>query len=119
MGDYFYKIVPATIEVANPSQEAEAIITWLQNRGVIETQPSDCVLGAQSGYRPGKNFAEIVADGYDKEQFKTFLSLKTNGFETTTGRTVFDAGQGGLDAIICPSCKSDIIEGDWSDFLTE
>ncbi len=86
---------------------ADSMVRWLVGEGVIMKDPTDCVLGADSGYPPGPNFRSVVIHPNDD-----FLTLWTNGVELSTGRRVFHPGQGELGAVTCPRCDQMVLLSD-------
>lgn len=59
MGDTFQAVVDVDATEHDAPGLAAKAIDWLANRGVIESTPTDCVLGPL-GYRPGENCAIAV-----------------------------------------------------------
>lgn len=83
---------------------AESIVQWLVGADVIEATPTDCALGAESGYPPGPRY-----DLATTEPLPLLLELEFNGVEVSVGRRVFDPGQGDSDAATCPECDHTVL----------
>jgi len=98
MGDYFQTIVDREVSTAEAQTLASTIRDWLITEQIVEGTPTDCILGSDGGYAPGSHFEEVLA----QPDINT-RRLRTNGLEIDVGRTVFHAGQFGLE-LICPQC---------------
>lgn len=103
MGDWFQRLA----DVQATGDEAAALgadlVKWLLKTEVVAGEPVDeCVLGG-TGYRPGRRYAEALADPAED----WFLKFQINGVEVVTERTVFDAGQGEL-CVLCPRCLNEV-----------
>lgn len=107
MGDHFQVIADVDAGEAEAPALAEALVNWLVRDGVITSDVTDCVLGAKHGYPPGPNFWAVV-----NNPDEGFLSLRTNGLEMTTDRTVFYPGQAELGPVDCPRCRQTVILSD-------
>ena len=115
MGDHFQIIVDQHVEATAAVTHADRVLRWLIDEGIVESRQSDCVLGKDGGYRPGPSFAKVTDRPDDR-----FLTLRTNGLAVITGRTVFDAGQGGLD-LVCAVCahRFEATSGAWANAVSE
>ncbi|WP_250534834.1 hypothetical protein [Caballeronia sp. AZ10_KS36] len=111
MSDISISIVPRQSTYPEPEKKAKEILAWLVGRDIVVAEASDCVLGADFGYRFSNGAKSVVkADG----DFS--LTLVTNGLEIITERTVFCGYENGLEDIVCPNCKEDIAQEDWDMF---
>jgi DNA-directed RNA polymerase subunit RPC12/RpoP len=104
VGDWFQVIA----DVDATADEAEALgaatLAWLVDTGVVLGEATDCVL-ANVGYPPGPRYATAVT-----EVDPRLLTLRTNGVEVITGRTVFYSM--GADHVTCPHCRHVIVLAD-------
>lgn len=102
-----YRIICTVEEVDSPREIAEKVIKWLQEREIIETELSNCVLGLNDfGYKPGKHYLDVVL--YDED----ILRLTVCGIETKMERQVFNAmGFTALTEMLCPNCRKNRFEG--------
>ena len=57
--------------------------------------------GRPTGYPPGPNYRAVVHLGTNEDDHTP--TLRTNGLEIVTGRTVFHAGQFGM-SLVCRKC---------------
>jgi hypothetical protein len=119
MSDYFTKIVPSLLLVYDAKAKADAVVEMFIRKNIIRPVKTNCVLGNGLGYQPGIGIESIFDAGIAGNDISDFMQLAVNGLEVITERTVFDAGQAGLDAVECPVCNTNIIEGEWGNFLTE
>lgn len=99
VGDYFAIIADVEATEAEAPELAASVVGWLTREGIIEAEPADCVLGAESGYPPGPRYTAAVT-----EPAELLLRLQTNGVEVCTSRTVFSADQGEMGPVACPHC---------------
>ena len=115
MGDHFQRVVDQHVDAAAASTHGDRILRWLMDEGMIEERKSTCVLGEGGGYRPGPSYAKAT-----ERPDEHLLALRTNGLAVITGRTVFDAGQGGL-ALACAACghRFNATSGAWADAVGE
>jgi hypothetical protein len=111
MSDHYISIVPASLEIPDAKNKAIAIKNWLVDKGIINETLEDCTLGT-SGYRPGRYFQKVLTD--DENNFD-FVNLAVNGVAFAEERTVFHSGGNGIDEVICPLCKNNIVESNWAD----
>ncbi|WP_371778443.1 hypothetical protein [Streptosporangium subroseum] len=108
MGDHFQVIV----DVQASQQEADALAAdvrgWLISSGVVSAERTDCVPSTDLGYPPGPR-ADAVVD------LSGWSVPWQDGLDITTGRTVFDAGQGEPMAVTCPYCSVtiDLVDEDF------
>jgi hypothetical protein len=117
MGDYFTKIIPSLLEVDDVERKTDTALAWLIEKNIIKPVKTDCVLGL--GYPPNIGIKNIFDVEPSQNNLASYLQLATNGLEIVTERTVFDAGQAGLDVVECPVCYENIIEGEWGEFLSD
>jgi hypothetical protein len=79
------------------------VVGWLAREGIIAVEPTDCVLGAESGYPPGPRYTAAVT-----ESGECLLQLRTNGVEVCTSRTVFAPARGEMGPVVCPHCRQTV-----------
>ena len=111
MSSHCLSIVPKRSYYPNNELKAKEILNWLISEDIVESMPSDCVLGSEVGY--------ALSEGARKATpFPDFLpfSLNTNGLEIVLKRSVFDTGQNGMEKCICPNCKENIALESWEFF---
>jgi hypothetical protein len=112
MSDSYITIVPTNVTGEQVKELSQRTIKWLTEREIISQDPTDCVLGQDSGYPPGPKYKNIIdGDNYG------LLRLKTNGLQVVTVRQVFDNGDNGLEEINCPKCGGNNIDSDWGESL--
>lgn len=99
MGDSFQTIVDIDATADSAPDLAAAAVGWLVERGILLGTTTDCVLGAGSGHAPGPRYAGAVT-----ETDPHLHTLRTNGLEVTTGRTIFRSSE--ADHITCPHCAT-------------
>jgi hypothetical protein len=88
-----------------------AVLDWLVERGIVERDTTDCILGGDGmGHAPGPEFETTVdGDGAGTR------GLWTNGLSIVVGRTIFDGGCNGLE-LQCEECSGTFEPGDdWMD----
>jgi hypothetical protein len=90
---------------------ARRVCEYLAGRNIVAASKRDCVLSAAAGYPPGKKYAEACT----RPAARGFARLVTNGVAVEVKRTVFDAGENGLE-VACPACRAKVLEADeaWS-----
>lgn len=109
MSDNCLHIVPIHEgDYPNAVAKAAEILKWFQERDIVETEASDCVLSLdKTGYRFKPNIATIFNDG---EQW-AYNDLHTHGLEIEVGeRQVFSPMEGMYLKITCPNCHTQINE---------
>jgi hypothetical protein len=96
VGEWFETI--ADVEATDEEAEglAAATLAWLMDTGIVLAETTDCVLG-DVGYPPGPRYATAVTEADPR-----LPTLRTNGVEVITGRTVFYSM--GADQVTCPRC---------------
>ncbi|GAA4482150.1 hypothetical protein GCM10023191_002050 [Actinoallomurus oryzae] len=105
VGDWFQTIVDVQVTSEDAGALATEVRDWLSSAGVVSSERTDCVLGSDLGHPPGPRADEVVdASGWSDP----WQTLWTNGMDITTGRTVFDGGQGEPTAVACPHCAAEI-----------
>lgn len=110
MGDYATYLVPERCRIDAPEREelAQRMVGWLQEKGWIEREKSDCVLGGDgNGWRFTPEGVRHMADA-------DYRGLATYGFgvETYEEKGVFcNYEGGGVESACCPVCDEDIGEG--------
>jgi hypothetical protein len=109
MSDTSTTIVPVITDYQNRFEKAQHIVEWLINIQAISPVKTNCILSSDTGYP----IAEGAKSLTHNPEYLPF-NLLTNGLEVITERTVFDAGENGLDSFICPNCKQDIVAEDWN-----
>lgn len=106
MGDYFQNVVDveATDEEAGPL--GKRLLRWLIESGIVVDTPSDNVVAAELGYRPGPRYAAAVTAPDDR------ITLWTdNGLHLIDQRDVYHCGQYGVGPVVCPWCGArDVLE---------
>jgi len=107
VGDYFQVIADVQATDVDASELADSLVRWLIGEGVIMKIPTDCVLGADSGYPPGPDALAVVIDRDER-----FLTLRSNGVDVSTERRVFHPGQSDLGAVHCPRCGEPVLLSD-------
>lgn len=117
MGDYYTVLAPSDGEVNSPEQIAEKGLDWLFKKQIFEPTKTDCVLGDNGGYSPTRNIKDIFKTEVLEGELELYLTSVVKGLEVITERTIFYIDEGSLDKVICTNCKSNIIEGEWFDFL--
>jgi hypothetical protein len=99
MGDYFQTIVDLDAGEAQAAELAERAVAWLVSEGIVLADREICVLGQPLGHPPGPHWSRAVTDDDpDGEPF--------DGLAVHIGRTVFDSGQDGPEAVTCPNCRT-------------
>lgn len=111
MSDYSIGFVPKTSNYPNAGTKALEILNWLVSRQIVDPKISDCVLGGGGGYRLAEGSMAILQE---PEHFWTLSKLQIFGLEIVESKTVFDTGENGLDSVICPHCKKELFNGDYS-----
>ncbi|MFJ8850794.1 hypothetical protein [Streptomyces sp. NPDC102437] len=119
MGDYFQTIVDLDATEQDAARLGAGLLDRLVADGIVAAERTDCVLGGDGhGNPPGPHYARAVDDPEPVE-------LWSNGLHITTGRTVFDSGQGEPQAATCPLCATGIrlvddtwtpVDGAWEPF---
>lgn len=109
MSDTSISIVPCKVDYQNRLIKAQQVTEWLTSLHVVKPVKTDCILSKELGYSIGSG-AAIMTDYPEELPY----SLKVNGLQVITDRTVFDAGEDGLDCFICPKCNEDIISLEWT-----
>lgn len=109
MSDTSTTIVPELLNYPDRYKKAQSIVEWLVAIQAINPVKTNCVLSTDSGYPIAKGAKSLTHN----PEYLPF-NLLTNGLDVITERTVFDAGENGLDSFICPNCKQDIVAEDWN-----
>jgi len=104
MSDVSTSIVPLLCDYPDRFAKAQEIIDWLIEIKAIKPIKSDCILSSEPGYA-----IDIGAKLLTNESEYLPFNLKTNGLEVVTKRSIFDAGENGLDSFVCPKCNEDIL----------
>ncbi len=113
MSDLSISIVPNQSIYQDKKNKSIEILDWLVSLDIVKPNLSECVLGANEGYAISNGAKLVVVD----PEYLPF-NLVTNGLEIITDREVFHTGINGIEELICPNCKQNIISEDW-DFLNE
>lgn len=111
MGDHSITIVPRKSTFPGNEVAAKKILTWLVSNDIVKGEASDCVLGASYGYAMSDGAKKITS----LPEYLPF-PLITDGLEIVTERSVFDTGENGLEEMICPACKQNIANEEWTFF---
>ncbi|MFF9567434.1 hypothetical protein [Streptomyces sp. NPDC014685] len=102
MGDYFQTIVDLDATEQEAGELAAHVLDRLIAEGIVRAERTDCVLGGSGhGHAPGPHYAHAV------DEPEPVDLLWANGLDITTGRTVFDSGQGEPGAATCPLCATE------------
>jgi len=101
MSDHSQIIVDIEVGAEDAERLGSAVFDWLVGNGVVEREGTDSVLGGL-GHRPGRSYRNALEPG---ENDTGFLTLRTNGLEIRTGRTVFDAGGNYPLELDCDACQ--------------
>jgi hypothetical protein len=115
MGNHFQSIVDPEATEAEAPALADRVLRWLIAEQIVVPERTDCVLSESGGYAPGP--AYVKATGAPDVHV---LTLRTNGMEVVSTRTVFHSGEGDLE-LICGTCGSRIEpkQGWWADAVGE
>lgn len=113
MGDWFQTIVDVEAGAENADRCAARVRDWLTSAGIVLAERTDCVLGAEAGHPPGPAVGQALEDPSSDDGWQ---GLWTNGLDIIVGRTVFDAGQGDVEAVTCPHCTREIrlVDAHWA-----
>ncbi|MEB3367529.1 hypothetical protein [Saccharopolyspora mangrovi] len=105
MGDWFQTIVDVEVGAEDAEHFAAEVRDWLISAGIVLSERTDCVLGAQVGHPPGPAAGQALEDPSEDDGWQR---LWTKGLDITVGRAVFDAGQGEVEAVTCPHCAKEL-----------
>src|SRR5687767_8987559 len=97
MSDSFQCIVDTEVSESQASPVAHAILGWLVVERIVAGTISDCVPG-DVGYAPSIAYRKATAT-----TSPALLTLRVNGVEVITSRTVFDNGGDGFE-MVCGNC---------------
>jgi hypothetical protein len=109
MSDSSISIVPNIADYPDREAKAKQIIEWLVNIEAVNPIKTDCILSSELGHPIDKGAFKLV----DEPEYLPF-SFRCNGLEVVTDRTVFHAGENGLDSFVCPKCNENIVTNEWS-----
>ncbi len=109
MSDISTSIVPELTIYPNRFEKAKQIVEWLTDIKAIKGDKADCILSSALGY-PIDSGAVVLTT----EPKQLPFNLVVNGLQVVTEPSVFDAGENGLDSVICPNCKEDILAEEWN-----
>jgi hypothetical protein len=116
MSDNSQAIVDVDAGADEAPRLADDLLAWLSAEGIVEAEPSDCILGEGQGHAPGPRFFVALETPSAAEGF---LALASNGLRIATGRQVFDTGANGLE-LSCAACGWTFEPGpSWMDAVTE
>ena len=104
VSDHFQIIADVEATEVEAAVLAETLTRWLIADGVIKPDVSDCVPGDEFGYPPGPRYSAATT-----RPNAHLRDLITNGVEVSTGRRVFDPGQGELGPVSCPRCDQTVL----------
>lgn len=114
MGDYFQSIVDPEATEAEATSLADRVVRLLVAEQIVVSELTDCVFG-ESGYAPGPAYAKATGllDVH-------LLTLRTNGMEVVSTRTVFHNGGNGFE-LVCSACgeQTEPKQGWWADAAGE
>ncbi|MES2618689.1 MAG: sugar ABC transporter ATPase [Bacteroidota bacterium] len=108
MSEHSISIVPRQSSYPDNRSKAYEILDWLVSKDIVKKTSSDCILSSEYGYAISDG-ARLVSPSPDYLPF----DYNINGLEIVIERCIFDAGEGGLDKIICPNCLKNIANEDW------
>jgi uncharacterized protein YbaR (Trm112 family) len=109
MSDTSTSIVPQISDYPDRFLKATEIVDWLVSLKAVNPIKSDCILSSEPGY-PISDGAQLLVN----EPKYLPYGMIINGLEIVTKRTVFDAGENGLDGFVCPACNEDILAEEWN-----
>jgi hypothetical protein len=100
-------VIYSVKEVANPIEIVNVTLKWLQQKQVIETELTDCVMNHNKlGYRPSINYSNSVK--YDED----IKRLTVCGLEIKTEREIYKRMEfSPATALHCPICNDNRFEG--------
>ncbi|WP_126973951.1 hypothetical protein [Gynurincola endophyticus] len=113
MSDRSISIVPRISVFPDKEKKAGEIVKWLISLNVVNSIPTHCLLGREDGFAVAEGAKLVV----EESQYLPF-NIDTCGLEIITQRNVFHTGEYAMDCLICPCCKTDIVNESW-DFLGE
>jgi hypothetical protein len=117
MSDSSQAIVDVDAGAEEAPRLAKELRRWLSAEGIVEPDPSDCILGEGQGHAPGPRF--LVAVESPPSATEEFLALASNGLRIAVGRQVFDTGGNGIE-LTCAGCGSTFEPGSgWMDAVAE
>jgi predicted nucleic-acid-binding Zn-ribbon protein len=119
MSDNCLHIIPRhSGEYPQAEKKANEILSWFQDRDIVEKEPSACVLSmGRKGYRFTPNIATIFNDG---ESWAYRGDLVLHGLELEYGkRKVFFPGEGDYMVITCPNCSQSIYKEEVFDWIND
>jgi len=115
MSDNFQILAFDTVTTGEAPGVVETALGWMKAEGIIDSTPTDCVLGESFGFRPGPNWSDVVEH---PGNLRGFLTLWTNGVHAEARRVVCAFGEllTGFRTGVCPACgaeaepQKDIVE---------
>jgi hypothetical protein len=113
MSDNSISIVPKLSVYPGRENKAMEILDWLVGLDIVKPILTDCVLSKDEGY-PLSAGARVIT--YEPQYLP--YDLVTNGLEIFTDRRIYDAGENGMEELICPHCGQDFANEDW-EFLND
>ena len=116
MGDSFQTLIDTRATLDDASVLAQRVVAELVGAGYISSERSNCTgtLG-EEGYPPAPGMLRHL-----KKPDDMAMTLRTNGLEVTTGRSVHLSAF--VDRITCPLCgvtASDLARLPWSEAIGE
>jgi hypothetical protein len=116
MGDFFQVIVDRDAGESEAASLAEAVLDWLTSEEIVEADATPCLNGLDDlGYAPGPKMESWVPDA---DQARQTRSLRTNGLELVTDKTVFWSVSTEYEAV-CPNGHAHVPPEDWLDLAGE
>ena len=110
MSTHLISIVPRISEYPNHKQKIKEVITWLQESRIIQSELSLCNYN-NLGYDIGLDAKKVV-----KHPDQLPVDLNSRGLEVVENRMIFSTYSNGIETVICPSCKLNFADEDWSFF---
>jgi hypothetical protein len=100
MSDNSQAIVDVDASAEEAPRLAEELLAWLAGEGIVQPDPSDCILGEGQGYAPGPRFFVAL----ETPSAEDFPRLWSNGLRIATGRQFFGTGGNGI-VLSCAACR--------------
>lgn len=105
MSESSIAIVPKIGNYPNRHAKAAEILDFLMSKDIVKAVKSDCILSDEYGYAVSDG-ARLISENPEY----LYRNNTLNGLEIITEEHVFHAGSHGLEEVICPNCKANLIE---------